>query len=71
MGGGRLWPLQEKERKRGREKEMGEERREGEGGSGSIVMMESNSILLHAEYSPGGLFPLPEHSRTAESFGLA
>lgn len=38
---------------------------------GSIVMMESNSILLHAEYSPGGLFPLPEHSRMVESFSLA
>lgn len=43
----------------------------GEGVLGSIVMMESNSILLHAEYSPGGLFPLPEHSRMVESFSLA
>ncbi len=40
-------------------------------GGGSSVMMESNSILLHAEYSPGGLFPLPEHSRMVESFSLA
>lgn len=45
--------------------------REGGGVLGSIVMMESNSILLHAEYSPGGLFPLPEHSRMVESFSLA
>lgn len=44
---------------------------EGGGVLGSIVMMESNSILLHAEYSPGGLFPLPEHSRMVESFSLA
>lgn len=43
----------------------------GGGVLGSIVMMESNSILLHAEYSPGGLFPLPEHSRMVESFSLA
>lgn len=43
----------------------------GGGELGSIVMMESNSILLHAEYSPGGLFPLHEHSRMVESFSLA
>ncbi len=43
----------------------------GLGGWGGGVMMESNSILLHAEYSPGGLFPLPEHSRMVESFSLA